>query len=91
MLQRVHRTGFAFQAFGGGITVNRHNQAIAQFARVRQIGDMARVQNVEHAVGHHHFLATLTRGSDRYFQLIFTHHAKTGFGPATHRVFQLDR
>ena len=49
------------------------------------------MQNVEDAVGHHHFFAALTRLRDGMLQLRFGHHAKTGFGAATHRVFQLDR
>ena len=51
---------------------------------------MTRVQNVEDAIGHHHFFATLTRRGDRLFQLFFAHHAKTGIGTSAHRVFQLD-
>ena len=90
LLERVHRTRFALQAFRRCIAVNRHNQAIAQLARVRQIRNVARVQNVEHAVGHHHFFTTLARGGNGHLQLVFGHDAKTGIRTTAHRVFQLD-
>ena len=90
LLERVHRTRFTLQAFRRGIAVDRHNQAIAQLARIRQIRNVASVQNVEHAVGHHHFFTTLARGGDGYLQLVFGHDAKTGICTTAHRVFQLD-
>ena len=49
------------------------------------------MQNVEDAVGHHHFLAALARRRNRLFELLFAHHAKAGLSPAADRVFQLDR
>ena len=49
------------------------------------------MQNVEDAVGHHHFLAALARRRNRLFEFFFAHHAKAGLSPAADRVFQLDR
>ncbi|MNF13493.1 hypothetical protein D3C80_2153610 [compost metagenome] len=51
---------------------------------------MACVQNVEDAVGHHHFLAALARLRYRFFQLGLGHYTKAGFGAATNGVFQFD-
>ena len=49
------------------------------------------MQNVEHAVGHHHFLAALARLLDRDFKLRFVHDAEALFRTRMNGVFQLDR
>ncbi|VTT28957.1 Uncharacterised protein [Klebsiella pneumoniae] len=49
------------------------------------------MQNVEHAVGHHHFLAALARLGDFSNQLCFIHHAKAGFRARMNGVLQLNR
>ncbi|MNI51571.1 hypothetical protein D3C73_1063020 [compost metagenome] len=90
VFQRVDRTGFTFQTFSGSIAVHRHNQAIAQLSGIGQIRDVTGMQNVEDAVGHHHFFTALTGLRHGCFQLGLGHYAKAGFGPAAYRVFQLD-
>jgi hypothetical protein len=50
--QRVHRPARALaQAPHRGIAVQRHDQRRAERARARQVGHVAAVQEVEHAVG----------------------------------------
>ena len=49
------------------------------------------MQDVKHAVSHHHFLTALAGAGNGLFQLRFAHHAKTSISPTTHRVFQFNR
>ena len=48
------------------------------------------MQDVEHAVRHHHFFTAFARGGNGHFQLVFGHDAKAGIRTPTHRIFQLD-
>ncbi len=49
------------------------------------------MQDVEHTVGHYHFLAALAGAGNGLFQLRFAHHAKASIGPTAHGVFQFNR
>ena len=49
------------------------------------------MQDVEHAVGHHHFLTALAGAGYGLFQLRLAHHAKASVGPTAHGVFQFNR
>jgi len=52
--QRIDRpAGALAQAPGGRIAVQRHHQRRAERPRAGEIGDMAAMQQVEHAVGEH--------------------------------------
>ena len=54
VFERIDRPLGAFaQAPGGGIAVQRDEQRRAQVARAGEVGDVAAMQDVEHAVGEH--------------------------------------
>src|SRR5690606_10902783 len=55
----------------GFISVDRDDQAVAQRARFLQVGDVAGMQDVEAAIGHHHALAALACVAHRLDQLVF--------------------
>src|SRR6185503_10811547 len=52
--------GALAQPPGGRIAVQRHEQRRAQLARAREVGHMAAMQDIEHAVGEHQRPAELT-------------------------------
>jgi bifunctional ADP-heptose synthase (sugar kinase/adenylyltransferase) len=52
--------------------------AVNSDASTKRLKGETRPVNLEDAVGHHHFLAALTRGRYRLFEFRFAHHAEAG-------------
>ena len=50
----VDGSAVAFETFHGGIAVQPHHKAVAEFAGLCQVGDVAAVKHVETAVGEDH-------------------------------------